>query len=57
MPVSDTLRELIVARTATHAVTRQAQTEGMPSLRDAAFTRVREGITSVAEATNATELT
>jgi type IV pilus assembly protein PilB len=50
------LRELIVARTATHAVTRQAQSEGMPSLRDAAFARVREGVTSVAEAADATEL-
>jgi type IV pilus assembly protein PilB len=57
MPVSDTLRELIVARTATHAITRHAQSEGMPSLRDAAFARVREGITSVAEAADATELT
>jgi len=57
MPVSDSLRELIVARTATHAITRQAQSEGMPSLRDAAFARVREGVTSVPEAADATELT
>ena len=55
MPVSDAMRELIVTRAATHAVTRQAQTEGMPSLRDAAFARVREGVTSVAEAAGATE--
>jgi type IV pilus assembly protein PilB len=56
MPVSDAMRELIVARTATHAITRQAQSEGMPSLRDAAFARVREGVTSVAEAVGATEV-
>jgi type IV pilus assembly protein PilB len=56
MPVTDALRELIVARAATHAVTRQAQSEGMPALRDAAFQRVREGVTSVAEALEATEI-
>jgi type IV pilus assembly protein PilB len=56
MPVSDPLRELIVARAATHAVTRQAQAEGMPALRDAAFQRVRDGVTSVAEAVEATEI-
>jgi type IV pilus assembly protein PilB len=56
MPVSDALREMIVARAATHAVTRQAQSEGMPSLRNAAFARVREGITSIAEAADATEV-
>jgi type IV pilus assembly protein PilB len=56
MPVSDAMRELIVARTATHAITRQARSEGMPSLRDAAFARVREGVTSVAEAVSATEV-
>lgn len=56
MPVSDAQRELIVTRAATHAITRQAQSEGMPSLRDAAFARVREGVTSVAEAIDATEV-
>ncbi len=56
MPVSDAMREMIVARAATHVITRQAQSEGMPSLRDAAFARVREGVTSVAEATGATEI-
>ncbi len=56
MPVSDALRELIVARAATHGITRQAQSEGMPSLREAAFARVREGVTSVAEAAGATEV-
>ncbi|SPB17263.1 type II/IV secretion system protein [Caballeronia novacaledonica] len=56
MPVSDELRELIVSRAATHAVSRAAQAQGMPSLRDAAFARVREGVTSVAEAADATEI-
>ncbi|MDR5758153.1 GspE/PulE family protein [Caballeronia sp. LZ035] len=56
MPVSDQLRELIVARAATHAIARAAQAQGMPALRDAAFDRVREGVTSVAEAAEATEL-
>jgi type IV pilus assembly protein PilB len=56
MPVSEAMRELIVARAATHAVMRQARSEGMPRLRDAAFARVREGVTSVAEAAGATEV-
>jgi type IV pilus assembly protein PilB len=56
MPVSDSMRELIVARSATHEIARLAQTEGMPSLRDAAFARVREGVTSVVEASEATEI-
>jgi type IV pilus assembly protein PilB len=55
MPVSDELWELIVSRAATHAIARAAQAQGMPSLRDAAFARVREGATSVAEAAEATE--
>jgi type IV pilus assembly protein PilB len=55
MPVSDAMRELIVARAATHEVARLAQNEGMPTLRDTAFARVREGVTSVAEAAEATE--
>ena len=57
MPVSDALREMIVARAATHVITRQARSEGMPTLRDAALSRVREGVTSVAEANDATEIT
>ncbi|SAK42722.1 type II/IV secretion system protein [Caballeronia catudaia] len=56
MPVSDDIRELIVSRAATHAISRAAQAQGMPALRDAAFARVREGVTSVAEATEATEI-
>jgi type IV pilus assembly protein PilB len=56
MPVTDAIRELIVARAATHAITRQAQSEGMPSLHEAAFAPVREGVTSVAQAADATEI-
>ncbi|BAN24153.1 GspE/PulE family protein [Caballeronia insecticola] len=55
MPVSDELRELIVTRAATHAIARAAQAQGMPALRDAALERVRAGVTSVAEAAEATE--
>lgn len=56
MPVSNVIREMIVSRAPTHEIERQAQTEGMPGLRDAAFARVREGVTSVAEANDATEI-
>jgi type IV pilus assembly protein PilB len=56
MPVSTDIREMIVSRAATHDITRQAQRDGMPTLRDAAFARVREGVTSVAEANDATEV-
>ncbi len=40
MPVSDALREMIVARAATHEIMRQAQLEGMPTLRDAQARRI-----------------
>jgi type IV pilus assembly protein PilB len=56
MPVSDEIRESIVSRAATHAIARAAHAQGMPALRDAAFARVREGVTSVAEAADATEI-
>jgi type IV pilus assembly protein PilB len=56
MPVSDDIRELIVSRAATHAISRAAQAQGMPALRDAALARVREGLTSVAEMAEATEI-
>jgi type IV pilus assembly protein PilB len=56
MPVSDEMRELIVSRAATHSIARLAQSQGMPALRDAAFARVREGVTSIAEAADATEI-
>lgn len=56
MPVSDAMRELIVANAGTHALTRLARNHGVGTLRDAALMRVRDGTTSLAEALSATEL-
>ncbi|MFL9905125.1 GspE/PulE family protein [Paraburkholderia sp. RL17-337-BIB-A] len=56
MPVSDAMRELIVARAGSHELARLAQTERVASLRDAALARVRDGTTSLAEALAATEV-
>ncbi|MDN7750400.1 GspE/PulE family protein [Burkholderia gladioli] len=50
MAVSDTLRERIVARAGSLALTRQAQADGMRSLREAALARVHDGSTSLDEA-------
>ncbi|TKC90933.1 GspE family protein [Trinickia terrae] len=55
MPVSDAMRELIVARASAHAIARQARTDGVLTLREAALARVRDGTTSLAEAFSATE--
>ena len=46
MPVSDAMRELIVASAGTHELARLAQTEQVGTLRDAALERVRDGTTS-----------
>ena len=56
MPVSDAMRELIVASAGTHALARLAHTEHVSTLRDAALARVRDGATSLAEALSATEV-
>ncbi|MFM0205231.1 ATPase, T2SS/T4P/T4SS family [Paraburkholderia fungorum] len=56
MPVSDAMRELIVARAGSHELARLAQTEQVATLRDAALARVRDGTTSLAEALAATEV-
>ncbi|MGF6772948.1 type IV pilus assembly protein PilB [Paraburkholderia sp. GAS199] len=56
MPVSDAMRELIVASAGTHALARLAQQEQVATLRDAALARVRDGTTSLAEALAATEV-
>lgn len=56
MPVSDAMRELIVARAGTHELARQARSERIRTLRDAALARVRDGTTSLAEALAATEV-
>jgi len=56
MPVSDAMRELIVASAGTHELARLAQIEQVGTLRDAALARVRDGTTSLAEALAATEV-
>jgi type IV pilus assembly protein PilB len=56
LPVSDALRELIVHGADSHRLTKQAQTDGVATLRDAALARVRDGTTSLAEALAATEV-
>lgn len=56
MPISDAMREMIVASEGTLALTRQAQTERVTTLRDAALSRVRDGTTSLTEALSATEV-
>lgn len=56
MPVSDAMRELIVARAGTHELARQTRSERIGTLRDAALARVRDGTTSLAEALAATEV-
>jgi type IV pilus assembly protein PilB len=55
MPVSDALRELIVARASAHEIARRAREDGVLTLREAALARVRDGTTSLAEAFSATE--
>jgi type IV pilus assembly protein PilB len=56
MPVSDAMRELIVASAGTHALARQADAEHVGTLREAALARVRDGTTSLTEALGATEV-
>nr|WP_253190313.1 ATPase, T2SS/T4P/T4SS family [Paraburkholderia phenazinium] len=56
MPVSDAMRELIVANAGTLSLARQAQAERVGTLREAALARVRDGTTSLAEALGATEV-
>jgi type IV pilus assembly protein PilB len=56
MPVSDAMRELIVASAGTHELARLARNEQVATLRDAALARVRDGTTSLAEALAATEV-
>ncbi|MGF6635782.1 GspE/PulE family protein [Paraburkholderia sp. MM6662-R1] len=56
MPVSDAMREQIVASAGAHELARLAQMEQVATLRDAALARVRDGTTSLAEALAATEV-
>ncbi|WP_206999366.1 GspE/PulE family protein [Trinickia mobilis] len=55
MPVTDAMRDLIVARASAHEIARQARQDGVLTLREAALARVRDGTTSLAEAFSATE--
>lgn len=55
MPVSPALRELVSAGACTQALARQAHADGAAPLRVAALARVREGVTSIAEAVAATD--
>ncbi|MEM5364448.1 ATPase, T2SS/T4P/T4SS family [Paraburkholderia azotifigens] len=56
MPISDAMRELIVARAGTHELARRAQAERVQTLREAALARAFDGTTSLAEALSATEV-
>lgn len=56
MPVSEAMREIIVAHGSADALARQARAEGVASLRDAALERVLAGTTSLDEALSATDL-
>ncbi|WP_082709735.1 GspE/PulE family protein [Burkholderia sp. TSV86] len=55
MPLSAEQRDLISAHASGAELTRQARSEGMASLREAALIRVRDGSTSLDEALDATE--
>jgi type IV pilus assembly protein PilB len=55
MPISDALRDLIVAKQGARVIARQAREEGVATLREAALGRVRDGTTSLAEALAATD--
>jgi type IV pilus assembly protein PilB len=55
MPISAAMRESIVSRTSHDTLARQARAEGIATLRRAALDRVREGVTSLAEAIASTE--
>jgi type IV pilus assembly protein PilB len=56
MPVSETMRELIVARASTQALAKQAGAEAVGALREAALARVFDGTTSLAEALSAIDI-
>ena len=56
MPISDAMRELIVARAGTHEIARRALVEHVQTLREAALARAFDGTTSLAEALSATEV-
>jgi len=49
LPVSDTIRRLIIKRVAANVIKQQAISEGMKTLRHAGIDKAREGITSLEE--------
>ena len=49
MRVTDPVRNLILEKGAPEAITDVARAEGMGTLRDDGFAKVRDGVTSVAE--------
>ncbi|MFP4905689.1 GspE/PulE family protein, partial [Paraburkholderia sp. BR14261] len=55
LPISETIRDLIVTRRGAHEIAREARRSGVATLRDAALARVRDGTTSLAEALVATD--
>jgi type IV pilus assembly protein PilB len=55
LPISGTIRDLIVARRGAHDIAQEARRNGVATLRDAALARVRDGTTSLAEALATTE--
>ena len=50
MPISSSMRDIIVARGSAQALARQSRDEGVLTLRDAALAQVCAGVTSLAEA-------
>jgi len=56
MRMSETLREMVMSRTNASRIAKAADEEGeLTTLRDAAFDKVREGVTTVAEAVRVTK--
>jgi type IV pilus assembly protein PilB len=49
MPITPALRELILDRASTSEIRRQAQAEGMLTLRDDGLVKIRKGVTTVEE--------
>ncbi|WP_233271680.1 GspE/PulE family protein [Paraburkholderia acidiphila] len=55
LPISEAIRDLIVAGRGAHEIAREARRNGVATLREAALARVSDGTTSLAEALAATE--
>jgi len=49
MPISDEIRDLILARSASKEIKRVAMTQGMMSLRKSGLSKIKQGVTSVEE--------